>query len=144
MYYKGKSLYVFFSYISNQHKTLGKTVVSTDSRHWDLGKVYSFNGTQGAMHVLPTLKGLENVLKSYVYYICFVCVDKCFCVAPIFLDSLYSWPCRWVLCLWCWSKGVCKVHLRSALRVGWTHVSRIGRIYSKYVQQIQVFFYVRS
>lgn len=36
------------------------------------------------MLFLPTLKRLENVLKSYMYCICFVCVGKCFCVALLF------------------------------------------------------------
>lgn len=132
-------MYFFPTFVVNTKYTVENTVVSTDSQSWDLGKVYSFNGTQGNMHFLPTQKGLENVLKSYMYCICFVCVGKCFCVAPAFLDVLYSWPCRWVLCLRCRSKGVCKVLLKSALRVGLTHVSCVQRIYWKYIQQINFF-----
>lgn len=74
----------------NTKCTVENTVVSADSRSPGLGKVDSFSGTQGNTHFLPALKRLENVLKSSMYCICFVCVGKCFCVAPAFLDILYS------------------------------------------------------
>lgn len=74
---------------------------------------------KGSCIFLPTLKRLENVLKAYMLCICFVYVGKCFCVAPVFLDVLYSWPCRWVLCLQCWSKGVYKVILKVLWELVW-------------------------
>lgn len=128
---------VLFSNICSQHKIhYGKHSYFNRLRAEAWVKFIISMRLKGTCIFLPTLKRLENVLKSYMCCICFVCGGKCFCVAPVFLDVPYSWPCRWVLCLQCWSKGVCKVLFKSSLRVGVTCVSWVWRIYWKYIQQM--------
>lgn len=84
-------MYFFFPSVYSQHKIYcRKHSYFNRFSKLRLGKVYSFSGIQSNMHFLPTLKRSENELKSYVYCVCFVRVGKCFCVAPAFLDILYS------------------------------------------------------
>lgn len=119
----------FFSNICSQHKIHhGKHSYFNRLKAETWVKFIVSMRLKGTCIFLPTLKEVENVLKSYMCCICFVCVGKCFCVAPVFLDVLHSWPCRWVLCLQCWSKGVCKLLFKSFLRVGVTRVSWVWNI----------------